>query len=219
MRVIDLCGMRGERTTRSFGLVSSPPQRPPTVEPCSGSGGGSRNQIESRLTGVRGQGTTRRGFDVYDHSDGSPNGPNRAAVPGDPCPSGWWAKGAPEAFLRLEERMQSLQGYKMYGLLYPGQPTAYYACLRLDDDHCEDLGFERAEVPGGLYGRRLVRNWENKISKLSELFDQLQADLFDAGFLGDATRPLLEFYRRSDELLMMVPVFAGPEGQPNREGG
>ena len=128
-------------------------------------------------------------------------------------------EGAPEAFLRLEERMQSLRGSKMYGLLYPGQPTAYYACLRLDDNHCEDLGFERAEVPGGLYGRRLVRDWENNLSKLSQLFDQLQADLFAAGFLQDATRPLLEFYRRSDELLMMVPVLAGLEGQPNRDGG
>lgn len=124
-------------------------------------------------------------------------------------------EGAPEAFMRLEERMESLWGSRMYGLLYPGETTAYYACVRLDDDHSEDFGFERAEVPGGLYGRRLVRDWENKISKLPEFFDQLQADLIDAGFLRDSTRPLLEFYRRSDELLIMMPVLAGPEVRSN----
>lgn len=119
--------------------------------------------------------------------------------------------GASEAFMRLEERMESLRGSRMYGLLYPGEPTAYYACLRLDDNLSEDLGFERAEVPGGLYGRRLVRDWENKISVLPEFFDQLQADLIEAGFLRDVNRPLLEFYRRSDELLIMVPVLPVPE--------
>ncbi len=113
--------------------------------------------------------------------------------------------------MRLEERMESLRGSRMYGLLYPGEPTAYYACLRLDDNLSEDLGFERAEVPGGLYGRRLVRDWENKISVLPEFFDQLQADLIEAGFLRDVNRPLLEFYRRSDELLIMVPVLPVPE--------
>ena len=126
----------------------------------------------------------------------------RVQAPGGP-------EGAPEAFMRLEERMDSLRGSRMYGLLYPGEPTAYYACLRLDDDHSDDLGFDRAEVPGGLYGRRLVRDWEDKISELPEIFDHLQADLLEAGFLRDFTRPSLEFYRRSNELLIMMPVLPG----------
>ena len=66
-----------------------------------------------------------------------------------------------------------------------------------------------AEVPGGLYGRRLIRDWENKISILPEIFDQLQTDLLEAGFLRDVSRPSLEFYRRSNELLIMVPVLPG----------
>jgi hypothetical protein len=126
----------------------------------------------------------------------------RVQAPGGP-------EGAPEAFMQLEERMDSLRGSRMYGLLYPGEPTAYYACLRLDDDHSDDLGFDRAEVPGGLYGRRLVRDWEDKISELPEIFDHLQADLLEAGFLRDVTRPSLEFYRRSNELLIMMPVLPG----------
>ena len=118
-------------------------------------------------------------------------------------------KGAPEAFSRLEERMESLRGSKMYGLLYPGEPPAYYACLRLDGDQSDDSGFDHAAVPGGCYGRRLVRDWENKLSELPGIFDQLQADLVEAGFLVDVTRPSLEFYRRSNELLIMVPVLPG----------
>lgn len=117
--------------------------------------------------------------------------------------------GAPEAFRRLEERMESLRGFKMYGLLYPGEPTTYYACLRLDDDHSDDLGFDQAEVPGGLYGRRLVRDWENRVSELSEIFDQLHADLIESDFIADLSRPSLEFYRRANELLIMVPVLPG----------
>lgn len=119
-------------------------------------------------------------------------------------------EGAREAFMRLEKRMDSLRGSRMYGLLYPGEPVTYYACLRLEDDHSDDLGFDRAEVPGGLYGRRLVRDWGDKISELPEIFDHLQADLLNAGFLHDATRPSLEFYRRSNELLIMMPVLPGP---------
>ncbi len=116
--------------------------------------------------------------------------------------------------MRLEERMDSLRGSRMYGLLYPGEPTTYYACVRLDDDDFDDLGFDRAEVPGGLFGRKLVRGWEDKISELPEIFDHLQADLLEAGFLRDATRPSLEFYRRSNELLIMMPVLPGPGVRP-----
>ncbi len=111
--------------------------------------------------------------------------------------------------MRLEERMESLRGSKMYGLLYPGEPPAYYACLRLDGDQADDLGFDHAEVPGGRYGRKLVRDWENKLSELPGIFDHLRTDLVEAGFLVDVTRPSLEFYRRSNELLIMVPVSLG----------
>ena len=115
-------------------------------------------------------------------------------------------EGAPEAFSRLEERMESLSGSKMYGLLYPGPPMAYFASLRLDGDDSDDLGFDQAEVPGGLYGRRLVREWEDKLAELPEIFDELHADLVEAGYFVDTTRPSLEFYRRSNELVIMVPV-------------
>jgi hypothetical protein len=102
----------------------------------------------------------------------------------------------------------------MYGCLYPGQPLAYFACLRLDADHSDDLGLDHAEVPGGLYGRRLVRDWEDRLAELPEIFDQLRADLVKGGYLVDVTRPSVEFYRRANELLIMVPVLPVPVDRP-----
>jgi hypothetical protein len=122
--------------------------------------------------------------------------------------------GAPEAFRRLEEPMESLRGSKMYGCLYPGEPPTYFACLRIDGDQSDCLGFDHAEVPGGLYGRKMVSEWGSKIRELPGIFDRLKADLTEAGFLVDLTRPSLEFYRRSDELLIMVPVLREPADRP-----
>jgi hypothetical protein len=114
--------------------------------------------------------------------------------------------GAATAFDRLEERMESLRGRKMYGVLYPGEPGRYFACLRLDTELSDDLGFERAIVPGGLFGRRLIHDWNSKISELAQLFDSLHADLDRVGYATDLSRPCVEFYRRLDELVIMVPV-------------
>ncbi len=117
--------------------------------------------------------------------------------------------GAGAAFDRLEERMESLRRRKMYGVFYPGDPCRYFACLRLETDISDDLGFERAMVPGGLFGRRLIHDWKSKISELPQLFDWLHADLNGVGYVTDLSRPCIEFYRRLDELVIMVPVVLG----------
>jgi len=86
--------------------------------------------------------------------------------------------------------------------------------LRLDDDHSDDLVSIAQKCRWALWtqiGPRL----ENKISQLPEIFDQLQADLIEAGFSPGRHRPLLEFYRRSNELLIMVPVLPGPGVRPS----
>lgn len=118
--------------------------------------------------------------------------------------------GAPDAFREPEDRMDSLRGSKMYGVLYPGgDPLEYFACLKLEGDRSDGLGLELAEVPGGLYGRRVIRDWESKTSELPQMFDRLNEDLSDGSFLIDATRPSLEFYRRSNKLVLMMPVVPG----------
>ena len=114
--------------------------------------------------------------------------------------------GAGAAFDRLEGCMQSLRGRKMYGILYPGHPDRYFACLRLDNEQSDDLGLERAIVPGGLYGRSHVRDWNTRIQELPRLFDALHAALVGSGYLIDRARPLIEYYRRMDALTIMIPV-------------
>jgi hypothetical protein len=115
------------------------------------------------------------------------------------------SSGAAAAFTRLEARMPTLRGAKMYGVFW-GDPERYFACLRLDAKGADDLGFERAVVPGGPYGRRMVRDWSVRIAELPGIFDGLLEDLVAAGFLIDTTRPSIEYYRRRDELIVMAPV-------------
>lgn len=98
----------------------------------------------------------------------------------------------------------------MYGVVYPGDPVRYLACLLLDDESADDLGFERTTVPGGRYAHTLVRDWESRISELPAVVSQLESDIVLSGFAVDRDRPWLEFYRRIDELLVMLPFL--PEG-------
>ena len=114
--------------------------------------------------------------------------------------------GAGTAFDQLERRMSTLRGQKMYGVVYPGDPVRYLACLLLDNEDSVDLGLERTTVPAGRYARTLVRDWATRIPELPSIVDRLQTDIADAGLAVDPDRPMLEYYRRVDELLMMVPV-------------
>jgi hypothetical protein len=129
--------------------------------------------------------------------------------------------GALQAFpprsIAWREPCRHFRRQKMYGVLYPGDRFRYFACLRLDGVHSSDLGLERAAVPGGRYGRRVVRDWNVKITELPGLFDELQADLVDAGYPIDQSRPLIEYYGREDAHTIMVPVMA--DGQGQRDNG
>ena len=115
------------------------------------------------------------------------------------------AAGADAAFDHLEGRMPTVEGRRMYGVLYPGEPDRYFACVRLDGDD-DDFGFERATVPGGRYGCRLVLGWSARIAEFPRIVDALRAELGAAGHPVDPSRPVIEFYRRDEELLMMAPV-------------
>jgi hypothetical protein len=114
--------------------------------------------------------------------------------------------GAGAAFDQLEGRMDTLRGRRMYGVVYPGDPVRYLACLLLDDENADDLGFERTTVPGGQYAYTLVRDWGPRISELPVIVSQLESEIEISGLAVDPDRPWLEFYRRIDELLIMLPV-------------
>jgi DNA gyrase inhibitor GyrI len=65
------------------------------------------------------------------------------------------AAGGKAAFDLLESRMPTLRGRKMYGVFYEEEgEESYYACVKLDDEHPDAMGFERGLIPGGRYARR-----------------------------------------------------------------
>jgi hypothetical protein len=101
--------------------------------------------------------------------------------------------------------MSTLRGQKMYGVIYPGDPVRYLAGFLLNDDS-DDLGLERTTVPAGRYARTLVRHWETRISELPSIVGRLQSDVVEVGLALDPDGPMLEYYRRRHELLMMIPV-------------
>ena len=102
---------------------------------------------------------------------------------------------------RLERPLQ-LRGRKFYGVFYPDQP-AYAACVAIaKGDDPEALGFERTTIPGGTYLRMRIRG------EPPELYSQIGpgfAELLNAGQVDDS-RPSVEFYRRHDEIDLLLPV-------------
>ena len=113
--------------------------------------------------------------------------------------------GAKEAFQQLEARLESLKGRKMYGIFYPDQGD-YFASVALDPAHRDGMGFETTTVPGGRYARRIFRNWAGNESSIKGFFDGLVRDALADGLTLDESRPSIEFYRSSTELIAMVPV-------------
>lgn len=116
-------------------------------------------------------------------------------------------KGPAEAMQLLESRLPSIKGRKFYGtfrMLPDGEE--YFACVErtpLDDPAA--LGLETAVVPGGLYVRRKIPDWEKVIAdgKLGGIFEEM-VRLYPT----DPSRPQIEFYRSMTELHLLVPVLS-----------
>ena len=116
-------------------------------------------------------------------------------------------EGAKEAFVELESRMPSLRGRKMYGVFYVGEDAEdYYACVKLDEDHADDMGLERATIPGGRYARRRIKGWSGNEHQIATWFQELEQECLDSGLELDRDRPGVEFYRSTRDMIIMVPV-------------
>jgi hypothetical protein len=105
------------------------------------------------------------------------------------------------AFGRLEE-LVGTRGRKFYGAFYPGK-NEYRACVvTKDGDDAARLGVEAGTLPGGRYLRtRLHGEPPELYARIAPTFEQLLA-LATA----DDSRPSLEFYRRHDEVDLLLPV-------------
>jgi hypothetical protein len=105
----------------------------------------------------------------------------------------------------LESKLPSLRGRKFYGafrLLEDAEE--YFACVeRLAGDDPIRMGLDVGVLPGGLYVRRRLNDWEQIIAsgELGEHFKELiRTHEFDP------SRPEIEYYRSMSELHLLLPV-------------
>jgi hypothetical protein len=107
-----------------------------------------------------------------------------------------------EAWSEMERALRSLRGRKFYGSFDP-MTNEYAVCvvLRQGDDP-RALGLEQATLPGGRYVRARLKGEPPAVYDLIPPTMQRLADRPDR----DLIRPQLEFYRRRDEIDLLVPV-------------
>lgn len=114
-------------------------------------------------------------------------------------------KGPAGAMSHLESKLPSLKGRKFYGVFRElPEGEEYFACVeRIPSDDPEKMHLDVGVIPGGLYARRKVLNWQQLIASgnLGKQFQEM-VRLYDF----DPSRPEIEFYRSMAELLLMLPV-------------
>jgi predicted RNA-binding protein with PIN domain len=111
---------------------------------------------------------------------------------------------APRLWERLESIIGDLKGRKFYGLFYP-QTGEYRACVEIQDlSEGSRLGLDSTVIPGGAYLRaRLRGDPADLYPRIAGTFDELSAAAEP-----DPTRPSIEYYRRRDEIDLLLPLRA-----------
>jgi hypothetical protein len=112
-------------------------------------------------------------------------------------------EGVPAAWERVEGGIDSLRGRKFYGVSCAGpQGMEYYAGMVSEDEgEGERLGLSALTVPAGPYARANLMDWEEHRDDIGPMVDQIIESVDH-----DPSRPVLEFYRSSFELQLLVPV-------------
>ena len=120
-------------------------------------------------------------------------------------------KGPSAAFDLLESKLPTLKGRKFYGTFqFTPNGEEYFACVvRIDSDDPEKMGLETGVIPGGWYARRKLTDWQNKISKLPGLFEEMARS-----HETDHSRPSLEFYRSQEEMQLFLPIKSHHQIEP-----
>ena len=105
------------------------------------------------------------------------------------------------AFQRLEH-LVGTRGRKFFGAFYPGEKR-YRVCVQLQEgDDPSAFGLENGTLPGGRYLRERLRGEPPALyERIGPTYDELlkQAP-------ADESRPSIEFYRRHDEIDLLLPV-------------
>jgi hypothetical protein len=100
------------------------------------------------------------------------------------------------------EELVGLRGRKFYGAYYP-QTKEYRVCAEVrEGDDAEAFGVESGELPGGRYLRARLRGEPPAVyERIGPTFTALIRRMAP-----DESRPSLEFYRRHDEIDLLLPV-------------
>jgi hypothetical protein len=111
--------------------------------------------------------------------------------------------GTAGAFEQLEAALPTLKGRRFYGtMLISSEGPTYYACVeRIDGDTAPTPPLEAGTIPGGMYARRKVDGWENRLADLPRIVHEMIAQNDH-----DPSRPTVEFYRSQRELHLLLPV-------------
>jgi hypothetical protein len=100
------------------------------------------------------------------------------------------------------ERLVGLRGRKMYALI-DTQLQTYSVCTPVKDgDVPERLGLDLGTLPGGSYLRGSLAGEPPQIYE--RIGEGMQA--LEATAVRDESRPLVEFYRRRDQIELWVPI-------------
>ncbi len=111
----------------------------------------------------------------------------------------------PATFGPLWERLEALvglRGRKFFGAFYPSAEE-YCVCvqMRAGDDPAA-LGLESGTLPGGRYLRARLRGEPPQVyERIGPTFEALAKEAQP-----DETRPGIEFYRKRDEIDLLLPI-------------
>jgi hypothetical protein len=101
------------------------------------------------------------------------------------------------------EDLVGLRGRKMYAMV-DTQAGTYAACTPVrDDDDPARLGLQTGTLPGGWYLRAMITG--DPPALYARIGPAMQA-LTRLAILVDHGRPLVEYYRRHDQIELWVPV-------------
>ncbi|MXW30717.1 MAG: GyrI-like domain-containing protein [Chloroflexi bacterium] len=112
-----------------------------------------------------------------------------------------YEKPSPEAFTELEA-VVGRKGRRFYGV-FDQDAGRYRACVRPHEhDDPVSLGLSTDTINGGLYAyERLRGDHEALIALIAPAFEALSER-----YNTDPARPSIEFYRRSDEFVLYLPI-------------
>jgi len=111
--------------------------------------------------------------------------------------------GACAAFDALEKNLPNLKKRRFYGVLEESPETGLYrACVGImEGDNPKAMGLDTWTIPGGKYARAKIKNWSDHLKDIDPTFSQLEDQ-----YKKDSDRPLIEYYRSDNELLLLLPI-------------